>query len=108
MSRALLLAEAEPGTRDFLERHLVSEGFEVLGAGAQDLALELIERARPDLVLASLAAEALEGRIGLRRRSVAAFDPVGTEQPAERLGLGLAGHHRNANGLVFHAASLAS
>ena len=51
MSRALLLAEAEPGTRDFLERHLVSEGFEVLGAGAQDLALDLIERARPDLVL---------------------------------------------------------
>ncbi len=51
MSRALLLAEAEPGTREFLERHLASEGFEVLGAGAQDLALELAERARPDLVL---------------------------------------------------------
>ena len=51
MSRALLLAEAEPGTRDFLERHLASEGFEVLGAEAQDLALELVERARPDLVL---------------------------------------------------------
>src|SRR5256886_7255714 len=51
MSRALLLAEAERGTRDFLERHLVSEGFEVLGAGAQDLALDLVERARPDLVL---------------------------------------------------------
>ena len=51
MSRALLLAEAEPGTREFLERHLKSEGFEVLGAGAQELALELLERARPDLVL---------------------------------------------------------
>src|SRR2546430_3503367 len=51
MSRALLLAEAEPGTRDFLERHLASEGFEVLGADVQDLALELVERARPDLVL---------------------------------------------------------
>lgn len=51
MSRALLLAEAEPGTRDFLQRHLASEGFEVLGAEAQDLALELVERARPDLVL---------------------------------------------------------
>src|SRR5256885_3399831 len=51
MSRALLLAEVEPGTRDFLQRHLASEGFEVLGADAQDLALDLIERARPDLVL---------------------------------------------------------
>src|SRR5256714_11684284 len=51
MSRALLLAEAEPGTRDFLERHLASEGFEVLGADVQDLALELAERVRPDLVL---------------------------------------------------------
>ena len=51
MSRALLLAEAEPGTREFLERHLAGEGFEVLGAGAQELALDLIERVRPDLVL---------------------------------------------------------
>ena len=51
MSRALLLAEAEPGTREFLERHLAGEGFEVLGAAAQALALDLIERARPDLVL---------------------------------------------------------
>src|SRR5438105_8006118 len=51
MSRALLLAEAEPGTREFLERHLASEGFEVLGAGAEIEALDLAERARPDLVL---------------------------------------------------------
>jgi DNA-binding response OmpR family regulator len=51
MSQALLLAEAEPGTRDFLERHLSSDGFQVLGADAQELVLELIERARPDLVL---------------------------------------------------------
>ena len=51
MSRALLLAEAEPGTREFLERHLAGEGFEVLGAAAEALALDLIERARPDLVL---------------------------------------------------------
>jgi DNA-binding response OmpR family regulator len=52
MSRALLLAECEPGTREFLERHLSSEGFEVLGAEAQRQALELAERVRPDLVLA--------------------------------------------------------
>jgi DNA-binding response OmpR family regulator len=51
MSRALLLAETEPGTREFLERHLVSDGFAVLGADAGHQALELAERERPDLVL---------------------------------------------------------
>jgi DNA-binding response OmpR family regulator len=50
-SRALLLAEAEPVTREFLERHLASDGFEVLRAAAQELAFELVERVRPDLVL---------------------------------------------------------
>src|ERR1044072_1216716 len=34
MSQALLLAEAEPGTREFLARHLARGGFAVLGAGA--------------------------------------------------------------------------
>src|SRR4051812_12842103 len=51
MSRALLLAETERGTREFLERHLASEGFEVLGADAELEALELAERVRPDLIL---------------------------------------------------------
>ena len=51
MSQALLLAEAEPGTREFLERHLVSDGFAVLGVDAGREALELVERERPDLVL---------------------------------------------------------
>ena len=61
MSRALLLAETEPGTRAFLERHLSGEGFEVLGADAEREALELVERARPDLVLIG----ALEDAAGL-------------------------------------------
>jgi len=52
MSQALLLAEAEPGTQEFLERHLASDGFEVLRAAAEELALDLAERVRPDLVLA--------------------------------------------------------
>lgn len=52
MSRAVLLAEAEQGTQEFLERHLASDGFRVLRAAAQEPALELLERARPDLVLA--------------------------------------------------------
>lgn len=51
MSQALLLAETEPGTREFLERHLASDGFAVLGADAGREALELAERERPDLVL---------------------------------------------------------
>ena len=51
MAAALLLAESEPATRGFLERHLAEDGFRVVGAGACGEALELAERARPDLVL---------------------------------------------------------
>ena len=51
MSTALLLAEHEPQTRGFLERHLTDDGFEVVGATAGGEALDLVERARPDLVL---------------------------------------------------------
>src|SRR3954449_6901296 len=63
MSQALLLAEAEPGTREFLARHLASDGFAVLGADAGREALELVERERPDLVLVGGLpdAPALEG-----------------------------------------------
>ncbi len=58
MSNALLLAEPEPATRGFLERHLRQDGFEVVEA-LDGEALELLEVARPDLVLAAdtLAAE---------------------------------------------------
>jgi DNA-binding response OmpR family regulator len=51
MAAALLLAEPEEGTRDFLARHLTDDGFEVVGTAAASEALELAERARPDLVL---------------------------------------------------------
>ena len=51
MSQALLLAEAEPGPREFLERHWVRAAVAVLGADAGREALELVERERPDLVL---------------------------------------------------------
>ena len=51
MTTALLLAEPEPTVRGFLERHLVDDGFEVVGAAACGEALELAERAQPDLVL---------------------------------------------------------
>jgi DNA-binding response OmpR family regulator len=51
MPKAVLVAEPEPATRGFLERHLADDGFDVLGAAACTEALELAERARPDLVL---------------------------------------------------------
>ena len=51
MPNAVLVAEPEPSTRGFLERHLTDDGFDVLGAAACGEALELAERARPDLVL---------------------------------------------------------
>jgi DNA-binding response OmpR family regulator len=58
MSNALLLAEPEPATRGFLERHLRQDGFDVVEA-LDGEAVELLELARPDLVLAadSLAAD---------------------------------------------------
>jgi DNA-binding response OmpR family regulator len=48
----VLLAEPEPGTRGFLERHLRQDGFEVVPAEDGE-ALELLERSRPDVVLVS-------------------------------------------------------
>ena len=51
MPNAVLVAEPEPSTRGFLERPLTDDGFDVLGAAACGEALELAERARPDLVL---------------------------------------------------------
>lgn len=48
---ALLVAEPEPDTRGFLTHHLADDGFDVLGAAAGGEALELVERARPDLVV---------------------------------------------------------
>jgi DNA-binding response OmpR family regulator len=58
MSNALLLAEPEPATRGFLERHLRQDGFEVVEA-LDGEAFALLELTRPDLVLAadSLAAD---------------------------------------------------
>jgi DNA-binding response OmpR family regulator len=51
MGQALLLAERESDDRAVLERHLRSDGFEVVGVAAGGEALQAAERARPDLVL---------------------------------------------------------
>src|SRR5216110_2936081 len=53
MNAAVLLAEPESTTREFLQRHLADDGFDVLGAEAEREALELAERLRPSLVLSS-------------------------------------------------------
>jgi DNA-binding response OmpR family regulator len=53
MNAAVVLAESEPSTREFLERHLADDGFQVLGAEAEREALELVERLKPSLVLSS-------------------------------------------------------
>jgi DNA-binding response OmpR family regulator len=50
MSTALLLAESEPGSRNYLERHLRGDGFEVLSAARST-------HTRPDLVLIDDGAE---------------------------------------------------
>jgi DNA-binding response OmpR family regulator len=67
MTAALLLAEPEPATREYLDRQLQSDGFHVLRASYGGEALALVERTRPDLVLCSeldLCARLREGAPG--------------------------------------------
>ncbi len=51
MPSAVLVAEPELETREFLGRQLRDDGFDVLGAARRSEALELAESARPDVVL---------------------------------------------------------
>ena len=51
MPSAVLVADPEPETREYLGRHLRDDGFDVIGASRRSEALELVERTRPDLVL---------------------------------------------------------
>jgi DNA-binding response OmpR family regulator len=53
VNAALLLAETEASTREFLARHLSDDGFDVLGAEAEREALDVLERLKPSLVLTS-------------------------------------------------------
>ncbi len=50
-AEAVLVVEREARVRTFLEQQLTEDGFEVLSAEQARQALELVERARPDLVL---------------------------------------------------------
>jgi DNA-binding response OmpR family regulator len=51
MPSAVLVAEPESATREYLGRQLRDDGFDVLGASRRSEALDLAESARPDLVL---------------------------------------------------------
>ncbi len=51
MPSAVLVAEPEPETREYLGRHLRDDGFDVIGASRRSEALELAETVRPDVVL---------------------------------------------------------
>lgn len=51
MKDAVLVVEREELTREFLSQQLVDDGFDVLAADRATAALELVESARPDLVL---------------------------------------------------------
>ena len=54
MHAPVLVAEPEESTREFLQRHLADDGFHVVEAEADREALELVERTRPSLVLATI------------------------------------------------------
>ena len=51
MPSAVVVAEPEPETREYLGRQLRDDGFDVVGAARRSEALELVEATRPDLVL---------------------------------------------------------
>jgi DNA-binding response OmpR family regulator len=51
MPSAVLVAEPESVTREYLGRQLRDDGFDVLDAARRSEALDLAERARPDVVL---------------------------------------------------------
>jgi DNA-binding response OmpR family regulator len=51
MPSAVLVAEPEPETREYLGRQLRDDGFDVVGASRRSEALELAETVRPDVVL---------------------------------------------------------
>jgi len=67
VATAVLLSDTDAATRDYLARHLLTDGFEVLYARFGGEALDLAERRLPDLVLVSeleLCARLREGESG--------------------------------------------
>lgn len=89
MPSAVLLAEPEPDTREYLGRHLRDDGFDVLGAARRSEALELAESAQPDVVLLAELDLCLRLRRGEPGRTWDRNVPVivlaATSDPVERV-----------------------
>ena len=89
MPSAVLLAEPEPETREYLGRHLRDDGFDVLGAARRSEALELAESAQPDVVLLAELDLCLRLRLGEPGRTWDRNVPVivlaATSDPVERV-----------------------
>ena len=89
MPSAVLLAEPEPETREYLGRHLRDDGFDVLGAARRSEALELAESAQPDVVLLAELDLCLRLRRGEPGRTWDRNVPVivlaATSDPVERV-----------------------
>ena len=83
MPSAVLVAEPESETREYLGRQLRDDGFDVLGAARRSEALELAERARPDVVLLA------ELDLCLRLRRGEPGTDVGPERPRDRARAGV-------------------
>ncbi len=89
MRSAVLVAEPELETREYLGRQLRDDGFDVLGAARRSEALELAETARPDVVLIA----ELELCLSLRRgepgrswdRNVPVIVLASSSDPVERV-----------------------
>jgi DNA-binding response OmpR family regulator len=89
MPNAVLVAEPESETREYLGRHLRDDGFDVLDAARRSDALELVERSRPDVVLLAELDLCLRLRRGEPGRSWDRNVPVivlaPTSDPVERV-----------------------
>jgi DNA-binding response OmpR family regulator len=89
MPNAVLVAEPESETREYLGRHLRDDGFDVLDAARRSDALELAERSRPDVVLLAELDLCLRLRRGEPGRSWDRNVPVivlaPTSDPVERV-----------------------
>ena len=90
MRAALLLADPDPLEPGYLERNLSSDGFDVVEAGWSSQALDIVERSRPDIVLAGdteLCERLREGEPGRRwdrNIPVIVLTAAGTD-PVERV-----------------------
>jgi DNA-binding response OmpR family regulator len=89
MPNAVLVAEPESETREYLGRHLRDDGFDVLDAARRSDVLELAERSRPDVVLLAELDLCLRLRRGEPGRSWDRNVPVivlaTTSDPVERV-----------------------